>query len=169
MGFWKSMENDNNKSPHILNASSNLLGLCFVVLTSLKLLNISHKTIIDELTTCAIVLFMTSCLLSFLSIRGNGRGRYYENIADFVFLGGIVLLFITTLLISFNIITWGYNCNLFLAVFNLKEKQQAWGFEKVAKTLSTGFLTAVQIKYNSFLLLLEFWNIIKTLILSDLQ
>ena len=41
------MNGDKDKSPHILNASSNLLGLCFVVLTSLKLLNIAGKTIID--------------------------------------------------------------------------------------------------------------------------
>lgn len=98
------MENDNPKSPHILNASSNLLGLCFVVLTSLKLLNIAHRTIIDELTACAIVLFMASCLLSFLSIRGHRNSQRYEAIADFLFLGGIVLLFVTTLLFSFNII-----------------------------------------------------------------
>jgi hypothetical protein len=65
------MENQNDKSPHILNASSNLLGLCFVVLTSLKLFKISQKTFIDELTSVAIVLFMASCILSFLSIRGN--------------------------------------------------------------------------------------------------
>ena len=65
------MENNNDKSPHVLNASSNLLGLCFVVLTSLKLLNISGKPIIDELTTVAIFLFMSSCILSFLSIKGH--------------------------------------------------------------------------------------------------
>jgi uncharacterized membrane protein YkgB len=98
------MENDNNKSNHILNASSNLLGLCFVVLTSLKLLNISHRTIIDELTGCAIVLFMASCFLSFLSIRGSRMGDRFEDIADYLFLSGIILLFLTTLLFSFNII-----------------------------------------------------------------
>ena len=100
------MSEEKNKSPHILNASSNLLGLCFVVLTSLKLLNISGKTIIDELTTVAIIMFMASCILSFLSIRGSIKksGRL-ENIADFFFLAGLSLLFITTLLFSFNIIT----------------------------------------------------------------
>ncbi|HVF95916.1 MAG TPA: hypothetical protein VM871_01260 [Flavisolibacter sp.] len=98
------MGNDNSKSPHILNASSNLLGLCFVVLTSLKLLNIAHKTIIDEITSCAIVLFMASCLLSFLSIRGSRHTKRFESIADYLFLGGIILLFLTTLLFSFNII-----------------------------------------------------------------
>jgi hypothetical protein len=98
------MERNNDKSPHILNASSNLLGLCFVVLTSLKLLNISHRTILDELAGCAIVLFMTSCLLSFLAIRGSKNGKRYEDIADFTFLIGIFLLFVTTLLFSFNVI-----------------------------------------------------------------
>jgi hypothetical protein len=99
------MENGNDKSPHILNASSNLLGICFVVLTSLKLFKISHKTIIDEITVFAIILFMLSCILSFLSIRGNIKtsGRY-ENIADYLFLGGIFLLFLTTILFSLNII-----------------------------------------------------------------
>lgn len=97
---------NNDKSPHILNASSNLLGLCFVVLTSLKVLNISGKTIIDELTTFAIIFFMSSCILSFLSIRGNIKksGRL-EKIADIFFLAGLTLLFVTALLFSFDIIT----------------------------------------------------------------
>ena len=98
------MDEKNDKSPHILNASSNLLGLCFVVLTSLKLLNISHKTIIDEITTVAIIFFMTSCILSFLSIRGSINSSRYEGIADFFFLSGLIILFVTTILFSFNII-----------------------------------------------------------------
>lgn len=99
------MENQNDKSPHILNASSNLLGLCFIVLTSLKLFNVSQKTFIDELTSLAIILFMASCILSFLSIRGNiKRSGRLENIADYLFLAGIILLFVTTILFSLNII-----------------------------------------------------------------
>jgi len=99
------MEDQNDKSPHILNASSNLLGLCFIVLTSLKLFKISQKTFIDELTSVAIVLFMASCILSFLSIRGNiKRSGRLENIADYLFLTGIILLFVTTILFSLNII-----------------------------------------------------------------
>ena len=100
------MPDDNEKSPHILNASSNLLGLCFVVLTSLKLFKVSGQTIIDEITTCAIILFMLSCILSFLSIRGSMKtSGKYENIADYLFLGGLVLLFATTILFSFNVIS----------------------------------------------------------------
>ena len=74
------------------------------MLTSLKLLNISHRTVIDEMTSCAIVLFMASCVLSFLSIRGSRNGKRYETIADYLFLTGITLLFLTTLLFSLNVI-----------------------------------------------------------------
>lgn len=99
------MNQPNNKSSHIFNASSNLLGLCFVVLTSLKVLNISSKTVIDEITLVAIMLFMTSCVLSFLSIRSaTGKSHRFENFADAIFMGGLGLLFITTILFSFNLI-----------------------------------------------------------------
>lgn len=91
--------------PHILNASSTLLGLCFVVLTSLKLQDNRETSVIDELTAVAIVMFMTSSILSYLSMRsGKMTERKYEKIADFVFLSGLILLFVTTLLITLNII-----------------------------------------------------------------
>ncbi|MFT3934205.1 MAG: hypothetical protein QM726_11355 [Chitinophagaceae bacterium] len=99
------MKEQNDKSSHILNASSNLLGICFILLTSLKLLDKTQKTVIDEITVVAIILFMTSCIFSFLSIRNVSRkSAYFEKIADFIFLGGLSLLFLTTLLFSFNII-----------------------------------------------------------------
>lgn len=98
------MKQQSDKSPHILNASSNLLGICFIVLTSLKLLDKSDKTIIDEVTIVAIIFFMASCILSFLSIRGMKSSDRLEKIADVIFLGGLFLLFVTTLLFSLNII-----------------------------------------------------------------
>ena len=86
-----------DKSPHILNASSNLLGICFVVLTSLKLLKVSDTTIIDELTAFTI--------LAFLSLRSeSNRAKYYERIADTIFLIGLILMFVTTMLLTFDII-----------------------------------------------------------------
>jgi uncharacterized membrane protein YkgB len=96
----------NQKAPHILNASSNLLGICFVVLTSLKLLNVSKTTIIDEVATVDIVAFTASCLLSFLSLRNNSPKSYlFEKIADIIFIAGIGLLFVTAILFAFDIIT----------------------------------------------------------------
>lgn len=99
------MNNQTDKSPHILNTSSNLLGLCFIVLTSMRVLKFKEATFIDELTAVAIIFFMTSSMLSFLSIRTKSvRSVKYENVADIVFLIGLILLFCTTLLLTFNII-----------------------------------------------------------------
>ena len=98
------MQNDNGKSSHILTTSSNLLGICFIVLTSLKLLNLDGKTLIDEFTAVAIFMFMLSSVLSFLSMRRkNGKSERYEKIADVIFLLGLFSLFIITMFVTFNI------------------------------------------------------------------
>ena len=99
------MKEERNKSSHILNASSNLLGICFILITSFKVLHLSDKTFFDELAVFALIMFMASCILSFLSIRSFGRkSLLFENLADIFFLTGLVVLFITTLLYSFNVI-----------------------------------------------------------------
>lgn len=97
---------ENNKSAHILNTSSNLLGLCFIVLTSLQVLKLKQTSIIDEFTAIAAVSFMTSSLFSFLSLRScnNKLSEKYETIADFIFMTGLFVLFITTMVITFDII-----------------------------------------------------------------
>ncbi len=99
------MNQKNGNSQHILSASSNLLGFCFIVLTSLKVMKLEETTFIDEITAAGILLFMSSSLLSFLSMRSSGKFETrYENIADILFLLGLLLLFVTTILISFNFI-----------------------------------------------------------------
>ena len=99
------MDDRNDKSPHILNTSATLLGLCFIVLTSLKLNNQSEVTLIDELTAIAIIMFMASSFLSFLSMRSNRiPSARFEKFADFIFLSGLFFLFLTTMFILFNVI-----------------------------------------------------------------
>lgn len=99
------MASENDKSPHILNASSNLLGLCFITLTSIKVLNLKAATFLDEIATLAIIMFMVSSMLSFLSIRNKKLpNEKLEKIADIFFVGGLLLLFISAMFISFNII-----------------------------------------------------------------
>ncbi|HLA55168.1 MAG TPA: hypothetical protein VK623_03650 [Flavobacterium sp.] len=98
------MSGNKENFPHILTASSTLLGLCFVVLTSFKVNNFRETSIIDEFTSVAIVMFMASCLLSYLSMRNKMPGRAYEKVADIVFLSGLGFLFVTTMLITLNVI-----------------------------------------------------------------
>ncbi|WP_113636371.1 hypothetical protein [Nubsella zeaxanthinifaciens] len=97
---------NHNKSTHILGTSANLLGFCFVVLTSSKITKMNEASYIDEGATLAVVCFMSSCLFSFLAIRSQveQRGQRLEKLADVLFLCGLIILFLTTILIAFNII-----------------------------------------------------------------
>lgn len=98
------MSESKNKSPHILNTSSQLLGLCFIVLTAIKIQNLKQVTIIDEITAGAAMLFMASSILSFLSIRDTtDRSDTFEKIADIIFLVGLIVMFVLTMVITFNI------------------------------------------------------------------
>ncbi len=95
----------NDHSSHILNTSSNLLGLCFLVLTSIKVLKVSDSTLVDEFTAITTIFFMASSLLSFLSLRTTKKvGILYERIADAIFLAGLISLFAIMMLITFNFI-----------------------------------------------------------------
>ncbi len=93
------------KASHILNTSATLLGICFIVLTSIHLNNTKETTIIDQLIAVSIVMFMTSSILSFLAIRDVKKGHgSLEKTADVIFLTGLFSLFIITMLITLNII-----------------------------------------------------------------
>lgn len=49
---------------------------------------------------------MASCLLSFLSLKNDSAySSKLEKVADYIFIAGIGLLFITTILFSFDIIS----------------------------------------------------------------
>lgn len=92
-----------SKSPHILTTASNLLGFCLIVLTSIKVFGRSESTIIDEVDAIAILLFLSSCIFSFLSIRrGHEKGQRLETIADIIFLLGLVCLSVITILLVFK-------------------------------------------------------------------
>jgi hypothetical protein len=87
--------NENNKSNmsnHILPTSSNLLGLCFVILSFIKLSKIADETIIDKVSAVAICFFFTASLLSYISMRSERVRESYEKIAEMVFFGGLLLL-----------------------------------------------------------------------------
>ena len=99
------MNEQDNKSPQILNSASNLLGFCFVVLTSIRFFKLSDTTIIDEITAICFVLFMFSCLCAFLSIRSKTkRADFYETLADYSFLAGLIVIFVMTLLFLMELI-----------------------------------------------------------------
>lgn len=94
------------KSSHILNASSNLLGFCLVIITSLKVTNYNHGTYIDEIAIIASLCLSISCVFSFLAIRTANEKieNKYEKIADFLFLTALICIALTVIFLSLNII-----------------------------------------------------------------
>ncbi len=89
-----STNNDRkNVSKHILPASANLLGICFLILTLKKLWKAGGVVrFVDMLDAVAILIFLAASFLSYASMRVARRGELYEKIADLVFLAGLVLL-----------------------------------------------------------------------------
>ena len=100
-------ENGNGKkyiSHHILPTAANLLGLCFVILSVIKIMKLGAETIIDELVAFGVVIFLVASIFSYASLRSETRSEHFEKIADIVFLVGLGLLTVTSFIIVFEII-----------------------------------------------------------------
>jgi hypothetical protein len=93
----------NNTSHHILPTSANLLGLCFLLLTSINLFGYQTKTYLDEMVGIAILFFLGSSLFSYASIRSSKSAALYEKIADIVFLVGLAFLSLVAFVLVANI------------------------------------------------------------------
>jgi hypothetical protein len=91
---WIGENMDNGKPPHILNASSNLLGICFIIITGLRLTNLKSTTLADEIGLFAALTLLSACLLSYLSIRIEKETLRLERWADYLFITGMISLFI---------------------------------------------------------------------------
>ncbi|HEY4076375.1 MAG TPA: hypothetical protein VGM26_05520 [Rhizomicrobium sp.] len=81
-----------HRPPHILNASTNLLGICFIILTGLKLANANVRSRADEVAWVAAMLLFTAALNAYLAIRNQGARVWQIKVADVAFLGGITAL-----------------------------------------------------------------------------
>jgi len=101
-------ENNNNKnnrkniSNHILPTASNMLGLCFVILSYIRLSNLAHQTFVDELVSVLMVFLLASSLFSYGSIRAKNRNDLYEKIADAIFVIALVLLALTSFVVAYE-------------------------------------------------------------------
>jgi uncharacterized membrane protein SirB2 len=80
------------KQPHILNAASNMLGICFILITGIKLTKHDATTFADEISFLAALILMSSCVLSYISIRRDKKDDPYERWADYFFLAGMACL-----------------------------------------------------------------------------
>ncbi|HUX35934.1 MAG TPA: hypothetical protein VMV71_02775 [Candidatus Paceibacterota bacterium] len=98
-------ESAENKSPHILNTSANLLGFTFIVLSSIKGLGLAQNGIADKIAGACVVLFALSSFISFASMKtiSKTRSNNYETFADYLFLMGLTLCVVLSFLLVFYV------------------------------------------------------------------
>ncbi len=93
-----------NVSKHILPASANLLGLCFLILNIKKLWKVNgFDRFIDKMDGATVVIFLVASVLSYASMRAAKREELYERIADIFFLTGLFLLSFVALVTVFEL------------------------------------------------------------------
>ena len=81
-----------HRPPYILSASTNLLGICFIIITGLKLANANVRSYADEVAWLAAILLFVAALHAYLAIRNGGTETWQEQVADYAFLGGMTAL-----------------------------------------------------------------------------
>lgn len=91
-----------HRPPYILNASTNLLGICFIIITGLRLANANARSYADEVAWLAALLLFAAALSAYLSIR-NGHGGWGVRVADATFLGGMTALAVSVLIAAISL------------------------------------------------------------------
>jgi hypothetical protein len=92
-----------DRSQHILNAASNLLGVCFVLIAGLKLTRSNAASLGDETAWFAAILLLVSVLLAYLSLRSSDERRPYGIWADRIFIVGTLALFGSVALVALSV------------------------------------------------------------------
>ncbi len=93
-------------SKHILPTSSNLLGICFVILNFVQLWKVGRveKVVIDKMVGVSMTLFLLASVLSYSSMRSRTKADLYEKIADIVFLLGLISLTVIAAICTFELV-----------------------------------------------------------------
>ncbi|MHB1678070.1 MAG: hypothetical protein ACYCSS_11130 [Sulfuriferula sp.] len=93
-------------STHILQASASMVGVCVMIISIVKLLHLglSVGRLIDKMLALDNVLFLFSALLSYASMRNERLSYRLENLADALFMFGLIWMTAASLVLSFAIL-----------------------------------------------------------------
>ena len=89
---------------HILPTSANLLGICFFVLSYVRMGEKSHRTLLDESVVIPIIFFFIASLLSYMAMRSENDKPRIERMADMIFMSGLFSLSIIAFILVFEFI-----------------------------------------------------------------
>lgn len=91
-------------SSHILPTSANLVGVCIMALSLIKLLP-RHGWLdgVDELLALDSVVFLASVGLSYASLRVRRHAARLERWAEMLFLAGLLMVIVASLALTYGI------------------------------------------------------------------
>ena len=81
--------------PQILNAASNLLGICMVIITGLTLTKSNDRSFADEIAWFAAFMFLLSVALAYTAIRTGTQRGWLAAACDWAFVLGIAALILS--------------------------------------------------------------------------
>ena len=95
-------------SIHILSVSASMVGVCLTVIGIIRIVVAIRKlqTLADQLLSLDALLFLTSCIFAYFSLRSRNINRLIlaERIADGLFIGGLVLMGLVCVIIAYDLI-----------------------------------------------------------------
>lgn len=107
-----ALNGDNSKREeniciHIFSVSAAMVGVCLTVIGLIRVVITLGKgdTIADNLLAADAFLFLVSCLLSYAALRSRGlqRMKNIERLADWTFIGAMILMSVVCAFITFAI------------------------------------------------------------------
>ena len=97
----KKDETTKRVAEHIFNVSATMIGVCLTVVSLFKITNTHFLSIGDEIISVDTFLFISSCLISYMSLRKNNN-RKLEIIADVLFFIGMFVVVIVGIIMVFS-------------------------------------------------------------------
>jgi len=88
---------------HILPVSATMVGVCMTVIGLMQLLPKGGQWL-DDVIAFDSLIFITSALLSYTSIRTKRNTAQLERWADMVFIAGLVMMVVINFLIAFDLL-----------------------------------------------------------------
>jgi hypothetical protein len=100
------MSQFSNLSSHILQASAQMVGVCMVIISIVRLLHLGNTAshVVDRILGVDNIVFLLSAILSYASMRYNQLTDLLEGLADTLFMMGLVFMTLASVLLSFEIL-----------------------------------------------------------------
>ncbi len=94
-----------NLSGHILPNSATMAGVCVTVISIIKGMHVGyHGLIVDKILAMDSVIFLGSAACSYFALRFQYKSKRLENLADTLFMLGLLTMVIGTVGFAFEIL-----------------------------------------------------------------